>query len=285
MSVSAAVSHLPLFVEPHQVNDVIASANTNDVELLILDVSSRENYLKHHLPGAIHIEPKSLQCGTPPTPGKLPNQEQLEQLFSQVGLEENKHVIAYDDEGGGWAGRLIWTLDVIGHKHYSYIDGGIHSWIAADYNVETEENYAKKSAYSVSISKHVIADIEEITANLDAENYAIWDARSSREYEGSKQLAKRNGHIPGAINIDWLDLIDRQRNMRLFDVQELQAKLNTLGLSRDKTIVTHCQTHHRSGLSYLLMKILAYPNIKAYDGSWSEWGNHQDTPINTGKNS
>ena len=284
MSTKVAAPALPLLVEPNQVNDVITSANAADYELLILDVSSRENYLKHHIPDAVHIEPKSLQCGTPPTPGKLPSKEQLDQLFSNIGLEDNKLVIAYDDEGGGWAGRLIWTLDVIGHKHYSYIDGGIHSWIASGYDVETEESFAKQSSYAAKISEHVIADIEEITTHLDADNYAIWDARSASEYDGSKPLAKRSGHIPGAVNIDWLELIDRQRNMRFIDIQQLQTKLNTLGLSKDKTIVTHCQTHHRSGLSYLLMKILAYPNIKAYDGSWSEWGNRQDTPINTGTN-
>ena len=85
--------------------------------------------------------------------------------------------------------------------------------------------------------------------------------------------------MPGAINIDWLELIDRANDTRLIDLEELQSRLDSLGLSKDKDIVTHCQTHHRSSLSWLAMKILGYPSVKGYDGSWSEWGNREDTPI------
>ena len=67
--------------------------------------------------------------------------------------------------------------------------------------------------------------------------------------------------------------------MRLVDLEQLQQRLNQLGLSADKDIVTHCQTHHRSSLSWLVMKILAYPSVKGYHGSWGEWGNREDTPI------
>ena len=113
---------LPLLLEAEQLNK--RDSQQRD-KLLIIDVSSQENYDKHHLPGAIHLAPKSLQCGSPPTPGKLPSKEQLSALFSSIGLSPDKHVICYDDEGGGWAGRLIWTLDVLGHQHYSYLNGGI----------------------------------------------------------------------------------------------------------------------------------------------------------------
>ena len=95
-------------------------------------------------------------------------------------------------------------------------------------------------------------------------------------------MAQRGGHIPGAINLDWLELIDRDNQMRLKDLTELQARLNELGITADKTVITHCQTHHRSGLSYLLMKILGYPHIKGYHGSWGEWGNSETTPIEIG---
>jgi thiosulfate/3-mercaptopyruvate sulfurtransferase len=95
-------------------------------------------------------------------------------------------------------------------------------------------------------------------------------------------LAQRGGHIPGAINLDWLELIDSNNHMRLKDLSSLQVKLNELGITADKMIITHCQTHHRSGLSYLLMKILGYPHIKGYHGSWGEWGNSDATPIEIG---
>lgn len=267
---------IPLLLEPQQLQTLL---NDSPKPLLIVDVSSADNYHKHHVPGALHIEPKQLQLGQPPAPGKLPTVEQLQALFSQLGLTDKHHVIAYDDEGGGWAGRLIWTLDVIGHQQYSYLNGGLAAWVNEGFPCETTVNKGQPVDYSITINPQPIASLQEVLDSLDDPQTAIWDARSPQEHAGTKVVAKRGGHIPGAVNIDWLELMDRERNLRLIDLQGLQQRLDSLGLSKDKQIITHCQTHHRSGLTYLAMKILGYPMIKGYDGSWSEWGNRDDTPI------
>lgn len=272
----SARDSLPLLLEPDQLE-----AQLGRPDLLILDLSSADNYARGHVPGAIHIPPQSLQCGVKPAPGKLPAVDDLSRLFSAVGLGPDKHVIAYDDEGGGWAGRLIWTLDVLGHRHYSYLNGGAKAWIDEGHPVETQANTGTPSHFEAHIRRGPIATLEEIEAGLGDPKVAIWDARSPEEYTGAKVLAARGGHIPGAVNLDWLDLMDRRRNLRLVDPAELQRKLDGLGLGRDKRVITHCHTHHRSGLSYLAMKILGYPDIRGYDGSWGEWGNRPDTPIET----
>lgn len=274
-----STSILPLLLEADQLESYLANEQGNANKLLILDTSSAENYAKHHIPGAIHIAPQSLQIGTPPAPGKIPTEAQLKALFSSVGLTADKHVIAYDDEGGGWAGRLIWTLDVLGHKKVSYLNGGIHAWFNEGHPTETTANHGQATDFQVTIDTGPIVEIADIIPRLNTSDFAIWDARSPQEYNGSKVVAKRSGHIPGAINIDWLELMDRNNNMRFVDLEKLQQRINNLGLNKDKEIITHCQTHHRSGLTYLAMKILGYPNIKAYHGSWSEWGNRDDTPI------
>lgn len=265
---------LPLLIEAGQLHPQL-----DHQQLLILDTSSADTHAKYHLPGAVHIAPSSLQCGVKPAAGKLPSVEQLTELFSKAGLTPDKHVIAYDDEGGGWAGRLIWTLDVLGHSNYSYLNGGIHAWLDAGLPTEQGTSPGQPVDYRVNIDRSPMAELEDVLASLEDNSVAIWDARSKEEYEGSKVLAQRAGHIPGAINIDWLELIDRQRQTRLVDLNTLQQRLDKLGLGKDKTIITHCQTHHRSGLTYLAMKILGYPKIRGYDGSWSEWGNHENTPI------
>jgi thiosulfate/3-mercaptopyruvate sulfurtransferase len=270
---------LPLLLDGAQLDSFLPQPRHSSQPLLILDTSSHESYARHHIPGAIHIPPQSLQIGTPPAPGKIPAEEQLRALFSSVGLRPEHQVVAYDDEGGGWAGRLIWTLDVLGHHRSSYLDGGIVSWVNEGYALETKVNKGIASDFEVTINRAVIAEIDDILPRLGDSDFAVWDARSVQEYTGTKALAKRNGHIPGAINIDWLELMDPQRNMRLIELQQLQQRLDQAGLSADKTIITHCHSHHRSGLSYLAMKILGYPDIKGYHGSWSEWGNRDDTPI------
>ncbi len=267
----------PLLIEASQLADSL-----HEPKLLILDTSSADNYAKHHVPGAVHIAPAALQCGIKPAVGKMPAPDQLQLLFSRVGLTADKHVIVYDDEGGGWAGRLIWTLDVIGHRNYSYLNGGLQAWLSGGHPSEDVANLPPPSEIEITIDSTPIAEIEDFINLLGNSQLGIWDARSPEEYRGEKVLAQRGGHIPGAVNLDWLELIDNGNDMRLKNLSALQARLDHIGLSADKTIITHCQTHHRSGLSYLLMKILGYPHIKGYHGSWGEWDNREDTPIELG---
>ena len=269
------MTQVPLLLET---GDLQALMEQRD-DLLIIDVSSPENYLRAHIPGALHLPPAALLCGYAPAPGKLPDEDRLEELFSALGLDPGRHVVAYDDEGGGWAGRLLWTLEVLGHKHYSYLNGGIHAWKDEGLQTTAEASQAVSGSYQVNINRNAIADLEDILPRLDDPALRIWDARSPEEYRGERAASARSGHIPGAINLDWLELIDRHNATRLVDLEQLQQRLNTLGLSPDKDIVTHCQSHHRSSLSWLVMQILGYPSARGYHGSWGEWGNREDTPI------
>ena len=90
-------------------------------------------------------------------------------------------------------------------------------------------------------------------------------------------LAAKSGHIPGAVNFEWTAGMDKARQLRIRT--DMPQILEDLGITRDKEIITHCQTHHRSGFTYLVAKSLGYPRVKGYAGSWGEWGNHPDTPV------
>lgn len=265
---------LPLIIEPSELKE-----NLNLENLLIVDLSKRSLFDEAHIPGAVHVDPREIIIGTPPAPGKLASLEQLESLFARIGYSPDKHIVAYDDEGGGWAGRFIWTLDTISHSKSSYLNGGIHAWIAAEGQTTAEMPAVTATSVSLEISNQFTATMEEILASLDHEDVRIWDARSTEEFLGEKKLSTRGGHIPGAINLDWLDTMDREDAFRIrSNIKEILANL---GLTQDKQIITHCQSHHRSGLTYLIGKSLGY-NIRAYPGSWSEWGNNPDTPVETG---
>ena len=193
-------------------------------------------------------------------------------------MGREKHIVAYDDEGSGWAGRLLWTLDVVGHKSYSLLNGGQISWNRSGFPLTTEITENVPSSFDAIIDRSYIADMEEVLASIEDDGIIVWDARAKEEYEGSKITAGKNGHIPGAVNFDWIDLMDRGNNLRLRPIELLKEELEELGITPNKKIITHCQTHHRSGLAYFVGKLLGL-NIKAYDGSWSEWGNHPDTPV------
>lgn len=265
-------SGLALVIEP---GDLLARLNTP--ELIVVDLTSVARYESGHIPGARFVDPKRTQLGQPPAPGLLPTLHSLEALFGELGHNPNAVYVVYDDEGGGWAGRFIWLLDVIGHKAYHYLNGGIHAWIAEGYSLSTEVPPAVGGQVELTLHDEPIATREYLQSRLGAADLAIWDARSAAEYAGEKVLAAKGGHIPGAKNFEWTAGMDKSRNLRIRT--DMAQILKDLGITPDKEVITHCQTHHRSGFTYLVAKSLGYPRVKGYAGSWGEWGNHPDTPV------
>jgi len=271
-------------IEPQDLAQAI-DANT---PLLLLQVTSPEVFLQAHIDGAVLVTPADLVGGEAPATGRLPSRERLEQLFRRIGFAADRPVVVYDDEGGGWAGRLAWTLDVIGQRSWQYLNGGLHAWHAAGFALAQGEAQGERVAdgshratdptpsdISVQIDHGPIAEIADVLATIDDPEQLVWDVRSAAEFAGERQGAARSGHIPGAVNLDWMALKDAQ-TQRIPD--DLASRLSTAGVATDKRLITHCQTHHRSGLSYMLGRLLGL-DIRAYHGSWSEWGNREDTPI------
>ncbi len=268
----SAFSNLPLVIEPADL-----AARLEAPELILVDLTSQARYAEGHIPTARFVDPKQTQLGKPPAPGLLPDQAQLEALFGALGHRSDAVYVVYDDDGGGWAGRFIWLLDVIGHRHYHYLNGGLHAWLAEQRPLSTDVPLSAQGAAALTLDAAPTASREYLQSRLGAADLAIWDARSPAEYRGEKLFAARGGHIPGAVNLEWTAAMDPTRALRIRS--DIAERLQALGITTDKEIVTHCQTHHRSGFTYLLAKALGYPRVKAYAGSWGEWGNLPDTPI------
>lgn len=268
----SAFSNLPLVIEPADL-----AVRLDAPELVLVDLTSEARYTEGHLPGAHFVDPKKTQLGQPPAPGRLPGMAQLEALFGALGHRADAVYVVYDDEGGGWAGRFIWLLDVIGHTQYHYLNGGLPAWIEEQRPLSTDVPLASDRPISLQLHDEPTATREYIESRLGDDDVIIWDARSPEEYRGEKVFAARSGHIPNAVNFEWTAGMDPTRALRIRD--DIAERLLQLGISPDKEIITHCQTHHRSGFTYLVAKALGYPRVKGYAGSWGEWGNLPDTPI------
>jgi thiosulfate/3-mercaptopyruvate sulfurtransferase len=267
---------LPLLIEPEHLQSILQQSG-----LVIIDLCKPESYQQMHVPGAIHLDYSQIVAAAPPVMGLVPDIQQLNDLMSQTGISPDSHVIAYDDEGGGKAARLLYTLDIMGHKNYSLLNGGLHAWANEGHPLESTHNAKPASQYQSSMHAQPIANRQYILDHLNDNSVQIIDARTSGEFTGGRKLAVKGGHIPGAINIDWLMLMDRHKNLRLKSNAELWELFNAQGITPDKTTIVYCQTHHRSALTYIALKHLGFKDVKGYPGSWSDWGNNPDTPVET----
>ena len=232
-----------------------------------------------HVPDAVQLDYACLLAGEKPATGRLPSAQRLSEALCGIGFEPRLHVVAYDDEGGGHASRLLWTLHVLGHRCGSLLNGGFDACKSSGLRLSSARPAERGSEYAGAYTEEGVADIDYIESRLGDCDFALLDARSPKEYSGKDLRALRGGHIPGAVNLDWLDTIDVSRDRRLRPDDELRALLRKRNLTPDKEIICYCQTHHRSSHSYVMLKHLGYPRVRGYAGSWAEWGNHEKTPV------
>ena len=265
---------LSLIVEPEELAASLGAEN-----LLVIDLCNPQSSASAQVPGAIRLEYANLIASRAPVGGLLPDASQLSAALSAVGLTQERHVVAYDDEGGGKAGRLLWTLDMLGHARASMLNGGIHAWANEGHPLAEAPASSAPSHYEAQIIGDAAADKNYILERIGSSDVVFLDTRTPEEYRGINVRAERGGHIPGAVNFDWVNAMDRARNLRLKQPGELRSLLDAVGAPPDKEVIAYCQTHHRSSHTYVVLKSLGYPRIKGYPGAWSEWGNLAETPV------
>ncbi|WP_180028378.1 sulfurtransferase [Acinetobacter sp. YH16032] len=255
-------------------------------KLRIVDLTRSSVYEQLHIPHAIHLKPKFLVRQEEQTTGLLPDDEGLQQLVQILNISPEHHVVVYDDEGGAWAGRLIWNLHCMGFYNTSLLNGGIHAWLGANYptSSEVEEVQPVTCLFQVktsNVDQHRI-DYSTLIKKIENKTCQVWDCRTAEEYTGQRLAARRGGHIPTARHFEWSTALNRQNHLKLHPLERTQQRLEQLGFQFDQPVVVYCQSHHRSGLAYIIGRLLGW-DIQAYDGAWSEWGNRLDSPIITGE--
>ena len=248
----------------------------NKEKLLLVQVTDLSTYVRGHIPGAVLVTPQEIMSDEIPFIGKLPSSSKINDLLLAIGYKRDEPIIAYDNEGGGWAGRFLWLMDCVCHRTLGYLNGGLTAWLNERKPLETKSQNRKQEPSKVALSEHPIADIKDLLKAIKNPNHLIWDARSYGEFKGADRRAARAGHITSATHLDWLSLRDPLNFFRL--PKDLTALLEAHDLLSGKRIITYCQSHHRSGLSYLVGRLYGM-NIRAYAGGWVEWGNRADTPI------
>ena len=243
-----------------------------DDSVLIIDARSYKDYSKAHIPGAVSLDLFSFHWADTSEKGIESFGEHMRKILSYAGVDENKKIIFYDDVTGMLASRGVWMCLYFSHPDVQMLDGGISKWHREKLPTVSDSTIYKPSNLTTPLNTSIIIGFEELNASIG--KVTIIDARSPEEFDGTTPRAARGGHIPTAKNIDWNENLDNSGKLKSDnDLESLYT------MDKESQIVTYCQGAYRAANSYLSLKKIGFKNVKVYLGSWGEWGNDLNLPV------
>jgi thiosulfate/3-mercaptopyruvate sulfurtransferase len=262
-----------------------------DTNLIIVDAQADVyDYLGQHLPGAVYLNDQALRAPDHGMPVRYLAPQAIEALFNRVGLSNDTPVVVYTGKGAingtgdGLAQTMVaYTLARFGQNHVYVLDGGLDKWVAEKRPVTKEYPKLKEGNFRAAV-RHCHISMDELKALMARDDVIVIDARGVKAYEGQAVWSK-GGHIPGAISLPWRSLMADDNPTLLKSDQEIAEILKKRNITPDKTIVTYCGTGREATNPFLLLKCyLGFPNVKLYEGSFTEWSAYPDNPTVVGPN-
>ncbi len=230
------------------------------------------------IPGSVHLNYDRLIRQAGVVEGYAPTPEKLSSVLSEMGIRAGDTVVAYDDETGVEAARLLWSLAIAGHQNFALLEGGFDAWKNAGLQSDLKHLKPTPSSYRFEHYGYALATSEDVLAALDSPDTVLVDTRSAGEFTGEEKRAELVGHIPGAVHFNWMDALDLFGDGGLKDPEKLRTRFRAMGVTPDKEIIVYCQSNRRSAHTFVVLKWLGFDRVRAYDGSWSEWGNNPAMP-------
>ena len=266
-----------------------AEAHLTDPKLRFVEVDvDTAAYDSGHLPGAVGW---NWQRDTQDLVRRdLPDQPAIEDLLSRSGIAADTAIVLYGDNNNWFAAYAFWLLKYYGHQDVRLIDGGRKKWLAENRRLTTDVPAVARTAYR---TPGRAADLRAlrglVESSVERAGSALVDVRSPKEFSGEllapenipQEGAQRGGHIPGAANIPWATAVKDDGTFK--PAGELKSIYQGQGITPDKEVIAYCRIGERSSHTWFVLKyLLGYPQVRNYDGSWTEWGSLIGVPIEKG---
>jgi thiosulfate/3-mercaptopyruvate sulfurtransferase len=242
-----------------------------------MNPNSQNMFNAKHVPGSLYVSINELMGamgnGTNP-----PDKTRSEALMSRLGIDSNTHVVIVGSSNNPFTVAGLWLIKYNGHKKTSYLNGGIGKWIRENRAMTGAPASVKPTKYVSNPDMSIYANADQVLNNINQPTARIVDVRSAAEYTGKDNptQAKRTGHIPGAVNLDFYPT-NLKQDGTFKSIDDLKAVYEKNGVTKDKEIFVYCAGGVRASVTQFVLKdILGYPNVKNYVGSWGEWGGRLD---------
>ncbi len=268
-----------LLVTPRDLSDMLNQSATNGSSVTLIDLRPAEQFAAGHLRDAVHLDLFGVSLvDTSPAP-LTAFLWMIAHLLVSRGVSEERPVVVYDEQSGMRAARAFWFLEFFGHPDVRLLDGGYGAWQRESLPTTTESVAPRKGHWVVGRDDARLATWHDVLARLEDGDAVMLDTRSDGEYHGTNIRAKRGGRIPGAVHIEWTQNLGDDGAFK--SAAALTLMYEARGVTSDKEVVSYCQGGYRAAHSYLALRLLGYPRVRNYIGSWKEWGDREDLPIET----
>jgi thiosulfate/3-mercaptopyruvate sulfurtransferase len=237
-----------------------------------------------HIPGAVFFDVDATSDRRSPLPHMLPPPEEFAARMSALGLDHNATIVVYDGSGVNIsAPRVWWTFRVFGHERVAVLDGGLAKWRAEGRPLESGVSHPAPGRFTARLDPSHVRDLASIRANLSLGHEQVVDMRPADRFEGRAPEFRpgvRSGHIPGSRNVPYTELVTSAGTV--LDPAAIRAKLAAAGIDLTRPIVASCGSGTSACLLVLALALAGHDNVAVYDGSWTEWGSRDDTPVELG---
>jgi thiosulfate/3-mercaptopyruvate sulfurtransferase len=275
---SQEYAHPEVVVDTKWVEDHIQDPN---VRLAEVDYDPKSNYMLGHVPGAVLFDWRQ-DINDPITRNVLGKQE-CQNLLQNAGINDDTTLVLYGDFNNWFAAFAFWVFKYYGYKDLRLMNGGRKKWLLEDRPLTKDipQQYPKGNFKASGPDNNIRVFLNYVKQSLDTKDRKLVDVRSPKEFTGEilappeypTEHAQRGGHIPGAANIPWGQAVN-DGDGTFKSVDELKKLYEAKDITPDKEIIAYCRIGERSSHTWFVLKyLLGYPNVKNYDGSWTEWGN------------